>query len=82
MVMIGIDAHKRTHTIVAVDGQGRQLAQRTTGTTSTDHLELVAWAGGLSGERLWAVADAGTSRAGWSATCSRPGSASSGCRRS
>src|SRR5579862_1126330 len=25
MVIIGIDAHKYTHTVVAVDGQGRQL---------------------------------------------------------
>src|SRR5215207_3782828 len=57
MVIIGIDARKRTHTVVAVDEQGRQLAQRTTGTTSTDHLELVAWAAGLSAERWWAVED-------------------------
>jgi len=57
MVTIGIDAHKRTHTVVAVDEQGRQLAQRTTGTTSADHLALVAWAAKLGGERLWAVED-------------------------
>jgi transposase len=57
MVVIGIDAHKRSHTVVLVDEQGRQLAQRTTGTTSSDHLELVAWAARHSGERLWAVED-------------------------
>ena len=44
MVMIGIDAHKRSHTLVVVDERGRPLAQRTTGTTSNDHLALVAWA--------------------------------------
>ena len=32
MVTIGIDAHKRSHTVVAVDEQGRQLAQRSVGT--------------------------------------------------
>jgi hypothetical protein len=42
MVTIGIDAHKRSHTVVAVDEQGRQLAQTTTGTTSDDHLRLLA----------------------------------------
>jgi transposase len=56
MVTIGIDAHKRSHTVVAVDGQGRQLAQRSLGTTSADHLELVAWAARF-GERRWAVED-------------------------
>lgn len=57
MVIIGIDAHKRTHTVVVVDEQGRQLAERTTGTMSVDHLELVAWAGKHGSERLWAVED-------------------------
>ena len=57
MVVIGIDAHKRSHTVVLVDEQGRQLAQRTTGTTSSDHLELLAWAVRHGGERLWAVED-------------------------
>lgn len=57
MVIIGIDAHKRSHTAVAVDQQGRQLEQRTTGTTSSDHLELVAWATQHDSVRLWAVED-------------------------
>jgi len=56
MVTIGIDAHKRSHTVVAVDERGRQLAQRTSGTTSSDHLELVAWAACFT-ERRWAVED-------------------------
>ncbi len=57
MVIIGIDAHKRSHTVVAVDEQGRQLAQRTTGTTSSDHFALLAWAASHATERLWAVED-------------------------
>ena len=56
MVTIGIDAHKRSHTVVAIDEQGRQLAQRCTGTTTGDHLELLAWAAQFE-ERLWAVED-------------------------
>jgi transposase len=35
MVVLGIDAHKRTHTVVAVDEAGRQLGMRVTRTTST-----------------------------------------------
>jgi hypothetical protein len=57
MVTIGIDAHKRTHTVVVVDEQGRKLTQKTTGTTSSDHLLLVAWAG--DARRRAAVGDRG-----------------------
>ena len=35
MVVLGIDAHKRTHTVVAVDEAGRQLGVRVTQATST-----------------------------------------------
>ncbi len=44
MVVIGIDAHKRTHTAVIVDANGRQLATKTCGATSKDHLALLRWA--------------------------------------
>ena len=57
MVIIGIDAHKRTHTLVVVDERGRRLAERTVGTGSSDHLLLVAWAAGYGDQRLWAVED-------------------------
>ena len=57
MVTIGIDAHKRNHTAVVVDEQGRQLAQTTTGTTSAEHLQLLAWAAEHAQVRLWAVED-------------------------
>lgn len=56
MVIIGIDAHKRSHTAVAIDAHGRQLGQRSTATTSADHFELVAWAAQFE-KRLWAVED-------------------------
>jgi transposase len=58
MVIIGIDAHKRTHTAVVVDEHGGRLAEKTVrGTSSVDHLALVAWADRYGRERLWAVED-------------------------
>ena len=58
MVTVGIDAHKRTHTVVAVDELGRELGQKTTtATTSDDHLEMLRWAERFGDERTWAVED-------------------------
>jgi len=58
MVTFGIDAHKRTHTVVAVDDVGCQLGVRTTnGTTSDEHLALMRWAERFDGQRRWAVED-------------------------
>lgn len=58
MVTLGIDAHKRSHTVVAVDDVGRQLGCRTTtATTTDDHLALLRWAEGLGPDRVWAVED-------------------------
>jgi transposase len=57
MVIIGIDAHKRSHTLVVCDEHGRKLAETTSGSTSCDHLKLVAWAAGHGPDRLWAVED-------------------------
>lgn len=57
MVIFGIDAHKQTHTVVAVDEAGRQLACRTVATTTAAHLELLEWAESFGPERVWAVED-------------------------
>lgn len=58
MVILGIDAHKRTHTVVAIDEAGRQLGVRTTQATTTEaHLDLLRWAGEFGPERRWAVED-------------------------
>jgi transposase len=57
MVILGVDAHKRTHTIVVVDERGRQIAQRTINATTVDHLGIVTWAEAHGDERLWAVED-------------------------
>jgi transposase len=57
MIIFGIDAHKRTHTVVAVDERGRKLGERTVGTTTADHLELLVWASRFGAQRRWAVED-------------------------
>jgi transposase len=61
MVILGVDAHKRTHTIVAVDDNGRQLGERTVGTSTRDHLGLLKWVARFGSEhdggRRWAVED-------------------------
>jgi len=55
---VGIDAHKRTHTAVAIDEAGRKLGEKTTmRTTSEANLELVRWADGFGPERRFAVED-------------------------
>jgi transposase len=58
MVIVGIDAHKRTHTAVAIDEAGRKLGERrTTSTTTQANLELLRWADGFGAERRFAVED-------------------------
>jgi transposase len=57
MVTIGIDAHKHTHTVVIVDDQGQQLAAKTVGTTTADHLALLSCAKKYDEQLAWAVED-------------------------
>jgi transposase len=57
LAVFGIDPHKATHTVVAVDAVGRQVAQRTVAARTPQHLELLAWARTIAGERVWAVED-------------------------
>ncbi|MDV6271842.1 IS110 family RNA-guided transposase, partial [Rhodococcus globerulus] len=59
MITLGVDAHKRTHTIVAVDPNGRQLASKTITTTTKEHLGLLTWAEQLAKGNglLWAIED-------------------------
>src|SRR5437588_3033058 len=56
MVTLGGDSHKRTHTLVAVDQNGRQLAQKTLLATKAGHLEALQWAARWS-QRKWALED-------------------------
>jgi transposase len=43
-VVIGVDAHKRSHTLVAVDEVGRKLGERVIAATSEGHLQALEWA--------------------------------------
>jgi transposase len=57
MLVIGIDAHKSTHTAVVVDAQGRQLAATVVATTTPAHRALLAWARAQGEALVWAVED-------------------------
>ena len=43
-VVIGVDAHKKTHTLVALDGNGRKLAEKTVEATDAGHAKALHWA--------------------------------------
>jgi transposase len=57
MVLLGIDPHKDTHTVVVVDQAGRQLDQTTVPARTLGHDQLVSWARMRWPERTWAVED-------------------------
>ncbi len=44
MVTFGGDSHKRTHTLVAVDENGRQVGECKVGATPAGHMEALVWA--------------------------------------
>src|SRR5260370_40000266 len=44
MVTLGGDCHKRTHTLVAVDENGKELARKTVPAVSAGHLDARRWA--------------------------------------
>ena len=82
MVTFGVDAHKRTHTIVAVDDRGTPVGQTTVGTTSQDHLVCCGGRPGSARNADGRSRTAVTCLAGLSAICWRPANRSCGCRRS
>lgn len=58
MVIVGVDAHKRTHTLLAIDGVGRKLGEKTVTATTEGHREGLVWARRRFGrELLWAIED-------------------------
>jgi len=56
MIVLGVDAHKRSHTVVAADGCGKRLGELTVPATGEGHLRLLQWAAQF-GSRCWAVED-------------------------
>jgi len=58
MVLLGVDPHKDTHTVVAVDQVGCQLDQITVVARARGHAQLLGWARQRwAEERVWAVED-------------------------
>jgi transposase len=59
MVMVlGVDVHKRTHTVVVVDPVGRAVGERTVRATDAGHRQLVGWARrAFPEQREWAIED-------------------------
>src|SRR5688572_12509453 len=62
-VAIGVDTHKRTHTAVALDRVGVQLASCEVEATSAGYARLLAWASAL-GEPAFALEGSGSYGAG------------------
>jgi transposase len=56
MVTLGTDAHKRSHTVVACDEVGAEIATVTVKATPQGHLRLVKWSARWP-QRLWAIED-------------------------
>jgi transposase len=58
MIVIGADTHKQSHTAGAVDAAtGRVIADRTVRAKRRSFDDLLVWARGLDGERIWAIED-------------------------
>lgn len=58
MIVIGTDTHKRTHTAVAVAAASGELqSELTASARPSGFVEMLAWAEGIEGERIWAIED-------------------------
>jgi hypothetical protein len=56
-MIIGVDTHKRSHTFVTVDDNGKRLKVHTGATTTEANLVALQWAEAQSDDRLWALED-------------------------
>jgi transposase len=54
MVTLGTDSHKQSHTVVAVDENGRQVAELRVAATQAGHIQALVWARQWP-ERRWAM---------------------------
>ena len=56
--VLGVDAHKRTHTVVAVNTVGRKLGEKTVPATTLGHAAAITWARDRFGSDIqWGVED-------------------------
>jgi transposase len=58
MIVIGVDPHKKTHTLVAVDAAtGEQRSCETVATSAAGSEHALGWGRRLQAERVWAIED-------------------------
>ncbi len=58
MIVVGIDVHKATHTLVGVDAGGRKLGELTVQATGEGHMKALGWARRVFGSNLiWGIED-------------------------
>jgi hypothetical protein len=58
MIVIGADTHKQSHTLAAVsEATGRVIAECTVRVKRRSFDDLLVWARGVAGERVWAIED-------------------------
>ena len=57
MIVIGADPDKQLHTVGAVEPTGRLVADKTVKTERRSFDDLLVWARGLDGDRVWAIED-------------------------
>jgi transposase len=58
MIVIGADAHKRSHMLAAVDGAtGVLVAELEIRANEDGHRRMLRWARALAEERVWAIED-------------------------
>jgi transposase len=58
LVVVGVDAHKATHTLVGVDAGGRKLGELTVRATTAGHIKALGWARSVFGSDLvWGIED-------------------------
>ncbi|HEV2776191.1 MAG TPA: hypothetical protein VGV90_11420 [Solirubrobacteraceae bacterium] len=58
MIVIGTDTHKASHTAGATDAvTGQVIADKTVAAKRYGFEDLLLWARGLGGERVWAIED-------------------------
>ena len=62
MIVVGVDAHKASHTLVAVDHRGRKLGGKTVAATSEGHAKALRWVNATfdDGDITWGVEDVRT----------------------
>jgi transposase len=58
VVVVGIDAHKATHTLVGVDAGGRKLCELTIQATTAGHIKALDWSRSVFGsDVVWGIED-------------------------